>query len=129
MTYHHPTLAAGRWKTFTLCEQLANVGSEVHRAAMYRSRAAEHPSRAVEEEERALRALERALELLDLTRRFADRSSVRRELGRVRELLASAYFQDMQYATALPDLVRYFDAFAIAAQEQKRKRFHVIPIS
>ena len=32
MTAQHPELAAGRWQTLSLMEQLANVGSEVERA-------------------------------------------------------------------------------------------------
>src|SRR3989442_15695474 len=32
MSYQHARLAAGRWRTLTLVEQLANVGSEVARA-------------------------------------------------------------------------------------------------
>ena len=32
MTYQHQDLAAGRWKTMSFCEQMANVGSEIERA-------------------------------------------------------------------------------------------------
>ena len=32
MSPQHPDLATGRWQTFPLVEQLANVGSEVERA-------------------------------------------------------------------------------------------------
>ena len=31
--YQHRALAAGRWRTMTLSEQLANIGSEFGRAA------------------------------------------------------------------------------------------------
>jgi hypothetical protein len=33
----HPSLAAGRWRTFSLMEQLAHVGSEVERALNWRN--------------------------------------------------------------------------------------------
>ncbi len=35
MTYLHANLAAGRWQTLPLLEQLANVGSDVARAARW----------------------------------------------------------------------------------------------
>jgi hypothetical protein len=54
----HQELAAGRWRSFGLVEQLANVGSEVDRAI----RAWEEHRR-----ERFGGAFERALELFDLT--------------------------------------------------------------
>lgn len=115
----HPSLAAGRWKTFSLAEQLANVGSEVHRAATYRDQMNADPARKTELEERTERALDRALELLDLTRVYAVRPAVRKELGRVRELLAAAYLNDMRYVTTLRDLEPYFDAFAVYANKEK----------
>ena len=40
--YQHRDLAAGRWRTMTLSEQLANIGSEFGRAAK-RKEKGEHP--------------------------------------------------------------------------------------
>ena len=54
----HGTLAAGRWQTMSLMEQLGNVGSEVERAI--RSHSAGNTARFDH-------ALDRALELFDLT--------------------------------------------------------------
>ena len=54
----HAALAAGRWSTLTLAEQLANVGSEVERTiTAWEARRTE----------RFDKALTRALELFDLT--------------------------------------------------------------
>ena len=36
--YHHTSLAAGRWFTMTLTEQLGNVGNEVSRALKARGK-------------------------------------------------------------------------------------------
>lgn len=55
---HHPALAAGRWQTLPLMEQLGNVGSEVERA--FRAHAQGRG-------DRFEHALARALELFDLT--------------------------------------------------------------
>lgn len=54
----HTALAAGRWTTLTLAEQLANVGSEVDRTIS---------AWEAQRSDRFDRALARALELLDLT--------------------------------------------------------------
>jgi hypothetical protein len=54
---HHKNLSVERWSQLSLCERLANVGSEVHRAISWRER---NP-------QLSKLAMERALELLDLT--------------------------------------------------------------
>jgi hypothetical protein len=97
-SHHHPELAAGRWATFTLAEQLGNVGSEVGRMRRAQGRD------------------ERALELLDLTLadpRWRDRL---REIARAREFLCAAATGGGEYGTTLEDLDRHFLAFAVAAR-------------
>lgn len=66
----HEQLAAGRWHTLSLMEQLANVGSDVARAACWYGK----------DPQRCEQAFDRAVELLDLT--IADE----RWNGRRREL-------------------------------------------
>ena len=105
----HRELTAERWLTFTLAEQLGNVGSEVSRTLKWRSR---NP-------EIAERAMARALELIDLT--LDDprhRSSVARlrEICRVREVLLDFLVGPNQYGSTEVTLQRYFDAFAVAAR-------------
>jgi hypothetical protein len=53
----HADLAAGRWESFSLAEQLANVGSEVDRSIV---------AWEAHRLDRFEKALARALELLDL---------------------------------------------------------------
>lgn len=105
----HRELTAERWFTFTLAEQLGNVGSEVSRTLKWRSR---NP-------EIAERAMVRALELIDLT--LDDprhRASVARlrEICRVREVLLDFLVGPNQYGSTEVTLQRYFDAFAVAAR-------------
>lgn len=105
----HRDLAAGRWRTYSLAEQLGNVGSEVGRLARWRGR----------DDRLAERAFDRALELLDLTLadpRWRDRL---REIARARELLCDAASGGSEYRTTLEDLDRYFLAFAIAARARR----------
>jgi hypothetical protein len=105
----HDELAAGRWHTLSILDQLGNVGSEVGRS---RSWLARDPGIAE-------RAFARALELLDLT--LADprwAGARRREIARARELLAAAWLGDSRYRTTLADMENYFHAFAVAARRE-----------
>jgi hypothetical protein len=96
----------------TLAEQLGNVGSEVSRTLKWRSR----------DPRIARGAMERALELIDLT--LDDprhRASVARlrELCRVREVLLDFLVGPNQYGSTEVSLLRYFDAFAVAATKRR----------
>lgn len=106
----HVTLAEGRWATFTLAEQLANVGSEVDRAiAAWR---AQRP-------ERFDSALTRALELFDLTARDARwRGHRRREILRSREEFCRLFFEHDTPASATSTLSAYFLRFAVLARRR-----------
>lgn len=102
----HKELAAGRWHTLTLFEQLGNIGSEVSRARRVQGTDAA----------RFQNAVDRALELFDLTladRRWRGRL---REVGRAREVFCDAVYGGKEYGSSLADLERYFDHFAIAAR-------------
>lgn len=104
----HPSLAAGRWQSLSLMEQLGNVGSEVDRAIR---------ARAQGRQDRFERAFDRALELFDLTATDPRRTlPQRREILRAREQFCRVFFD----ATAEPDLAsyltRYFLQFAVAAR-------------
>lgn len=104
----HRDLAAGRWHTLSLAQQLGNIGSEVSRTVTWRAR---NP-------ELSRRALERALELFDLTlddpRHRASLSRLR-ELCRAREVLLDFLVGPNLYGSTEVLVQRYFDAFAIAA--------------
>lgn len=108
----HKTLADGRWFTFSIEEQLANVGSEVERAISWHKRG---------DHERFEKAFDRMLELLDLT--IADprwRNTPRlKELVRLREVLCDVFVGDNEYGTSFEFLQKYFLYFAIAARRDR----------
>jgi hypothetical protein len=106
----HQDLAAGRWKELSLMEQLANIGSEVGRAARARSTG---------NEQRVDAALDRALELFDLTiadERWRDRL---REITRARELVCDYLIGDNAYGSSRESLDAWFLPFAMAARRDR----------
>lgn len=103
---HHRGMTVERWAQLPLCERLANVGSEVHRAISWRQRNPEF----------ARTAVERALELVDLTLvTVVDCGPRLRELARVREALVDYFVCDNQYGSSDVLWQKYFDAFTQAA--------------
>ena len=103
----HDELAAGRWNTLTLAEQLAHVGSEVERAI----RARETGSGRFD------RALDRALELFDLTVRDDRwRGHRRREIIRTREEFCRLFFDDDCPRDSARGLRNYFLHFGVLAR-------------
>jgi hypothetical protein len=85
MKIYHPELANGRWFTFSIAEQLANVGSEYERALRAKEQNDSHSFK---------HALARMLELLDLT--IEDprwRNHRLKELCRVREIACDQTLQ------------------------------------
>jgi hypothetical protein len=104
----HASLAAGRWQSMRLVEQLANVGSEVERAI-----------RADEQGQTRRRdsALARALELFDLTATDDRwRGPRRREVLRAREAVCRLFFDDAATTADRESVQRYFLQFAVAAR-------------
>jgi len=104
---HHKNLTIERWKLLSFPEQMANIGSEVHRALNWRPKNRKY----------GLLAFERALELMDLTLEAAAGQGPRlRELARVREALADYFFFENEYHSSDGLWRRYFDAFHYAAK-------------
>lgn len=106
----HESLAAGRWFTMTLAEQLGNVGSEFARALSAKEKGSA---------ERFNNAVSRFYELMDLTvsdNRWHGRR--RRELARVREDAA----RELIETNTNPTLQRYFDYFAILARAKRAEK-------
>jgi hypothetical protein len=100
-----------RWTSFSLLEQLANVGSEVDRA--FRA----HTSGNLE---RFAGALARALELFDLTAADARwRGARRREILRSREEFCRVFFDPSVDAKSATGLSRYFLHFAASANRRR----------
>lgn len=103
----HRNLAAGRWQTLTLAEQLGNIGSEVGRAV--------HARDSVQRTSAGYRALE----LFDLTladRRWYHRGS---EVGRAREVVGDFLFGGNTYHSTAASLENYFMQFALVARRDR----------
>lgn len=106
MSFYHTTLGGGRWRTFSLAEQLGNIGSEVSRALKWRGK----------DEKLFQGAVRRALELFDLTLADPRWSGRLREIARSREIFCDAVFGGKEYKSSLEDLDRYFLHFAFLAR-------------
>jgi hypothetical protein len=105
----HQELAAGRWWTMSLAEQLGNIGSEFSRAVRWRAR----------QPDVSQAALYRALELFDLTladARHRQPAGRLREIARAREVVVDFLDGSNDYRSSAASLQKYFDAFAIAAR-------------
>lgn len=111
-TVQHPSLAAGGWQTFSLAEQLANIGGEVERALNWRNKNNPDYSRA---------AFLRALELPGLT--IADPRHRRRlkELTRLREALLDFFLGDNEFRSTEKSWRNYFYSFGYAAALERQK--------
>lgn len=103
----HKELAAGRWNTLSLCEQMANVGSEVERTIRWKEKG---------NADYSYRAFERALELLDLTISDIKNRKRLKEIVRVREALADHFYFNNEYRSTDLSWSRYFYSFNYAAR-------------
>lgn len=111
MSVQHRELAAGRWRSFSLAEQLANVGSEVERALNWRNRNNAEYSRL---------AVDRFVELLDLTIADPKHRGRLRELTRLREALLDYFMGDNQFGSTDKSWRAYFYGFGYAAAMMRR---------
>jgi hypothetical protein len=105
---------AERWYGLSLAQQLGNVGSEVSRALKWRSRNSTI----------AQGAVDRAVELIDLTLddpRHRVAVARLREICRAREVLLDFLVGTNGYGSTEATLLRYFDAFAVAAARAQGK--------
>lgn len=108
MVFQHNDLANGRWFSFSLAEQLGNIGSEVERAIRWHEKG---------NNEYFESAYARMLELIDLT--LADerwRGPRRKELVRLREAICDSFEGGQQMGIPLIDWPKYFLPFAILAR-------------
>ncbi len=107
--FKHKNLAAGKWFTLSLAEQMGHIGSEVWRAR-----------RAKEKDQKLFwSAVERALELFDLTLMDSRWRGRRREIARAREVFCDAVYGGKLYKSSLEGLTPYFDQFALKAAIRK----------
>ncbi len=107
--FFHKNLAEGRWFTFSLCEQMGNIGSDVGRALNWHKKG---------EMEHRDKAIDRALELFDLTLQDPRWKKMHRrlkEISRAREIFGDFFF-DNEYQSTPESLEKYFYHFALAAR-------------
>jgi hypothetical protein len=107
MKVYHKELAAGKWQTLSLADQLGNIGSEVSRASRWLKK----------DEKLFWAAVERASELFDLTLEDSRWRGRKKEIVRAREVFCDAVLGGKEYKSSLEDLNRYFLPFALAARQ------------
>lgn len=102
----HKNLTAERWFSFSLFQQLANVGMDVERTIQWRKQGNSEYSK---------NAFARVLELLDLTIADPKNKGGRcKELLRAREALIDHFIYDNEYATTDEQWTDYFYQFNYA---------------
>jgi hypothetical protein len=109
MRAQHKELAAGGWYTYSLVQQLANVGSEVIRTINWKNKGNSEYSRL---------AFERALELFDLTIIDPKNRKRLKEIARAREVFVGYFIGEDPYHTTDESLKDYFLSFNYAARTQ-----------
>ena len=108
MIYQHKELAAGRWNKLSFCEQMANIGSEVERALIWRAKNKIAYSR---------NAFERALELVDLTLENISSPTRLKEVARMREALVDYFAGTNQFGSTDVSWRKYFSHFTYAVRK------------
>ena len=108
MTYQHKELAAGRWKSLSFCEQMANIGSEIERTLIWRAKNNTAYSQ---------RAFERALELVDLTLEAVSGFARLKEIARVRESMVDYFVGTNQFGSTDASWRKYFSHFTYAVRK------------
>jgi hypothetical protein len=114
MTALHTGLTDAKWQTFSLVEQLANIGSEVERAITWSSKG---------QDEHCSKAIDRGLELLSLTIADPRHRGRLKELTRLREALLDYFLGPNEFGSSDALWRRYFHAFGMAAALERERRF------
>ena len=108
MTHQHKELAAGRWNKLSFCEQMANIGSEVERALVWRGK-----NNAAYSEN----AFGRALELVDLTLESVSSFPRLKEIARMREVMVDYFAGTNQFGSTDTLWRKYFSNFNYAVRK------------
>ncbi len=96
-----------RWFTFSLCEKMAHIGSEVSRARVWRNK---------NDQVSSDRCLERALDLIDLTKNDPNMKGRRKEVCCFREIVADQYARTGVFNESLESLEKYCTEFSLVAR-------------
>lgn len=99
-----------RWNTFSIFEQMANIGAEVGRAINWRKKKNDEMSR---------NAFYRSLELIDFTVEDKKNKNSLGELLRMREVLADYFIGNNIYKSSDKEWDRYFYYFNLAARKTR----------
>ena len=108
MEYQHKNLANGKWQEFSLIEQMANIGSEISRAALWQNKVQKIFDSVVL----------RALELFDLTLCDKRWNGRKKEIARAKEVFCDAVFGGKEYNSSLKNLEKYFFYFAFLVRNK-----------
>ena len=108
MSVQHKALAMGQWSQMSLCEQMANVGSEVSRALNWQKKGKTDFSQ---------KAASRALELLDLSLDSVKTFPRIKELARLREAVVDYFYGSNQFSSSEILWRKYFDHFNYALRK------------
>lgn len=100
---------SSRWDTFSVFEQMANIGAEVGRAILWRKKNNPQMSQ---------NAFFRALELIDFSIDDPKNKSSLKEILRVRELLVDYFMGDNIYQSTDKVWEKYFYYFNFAARNR-----------
>jgi hypothetical protein len=107
MTVIHQDLAVGRWAKMSLCEQMANIGSDVSRALNWQKK---------NNEEYCHKSLFRALDLIGLTLESTKKGSHLKEIARLREALLDYFLGENEFKSSETLLRKYFNHFNFAVR-------------
>jgi hypothetical protein len=97
-----------RWNTFSIYEQMANIGAEVGRAISWKKK---------KNDMQSTNAFYRALELLDFTIDDPKNTQSLKEIVRVREILVDYFMGENIYHSSDLQLDSYFLPFNRAARQ------------
>ncbi len=117
MIIHHKGLTHDHWFSFSLAQQLANVGCEIDRTIRWRNKGNMEYSRL---------SFERALELLLLTKIDPKHKGRRRELCRAYEALVDYFMCDNEYKSTDEQWQNYFYQFNYAAAIERQNKRAII---
>jgi len=110
MNIQHKGLAAGRWNQMSLCEQMANIGSEVSRALNWREK---------NKIDFSQKAAERALELIDMSLASVKLFPRIKEFARLREAIVDYFYGSNQFSSSESLWRKYFDHFNYAVRKTR----------
>ncbi len=108
MIVQHKELASGRWEKMPLCEQMANIGSEVNRALNWKKKGKNNLSQ---------KAVLRSLELLDLSLSVVRPFPRTKEVARLREAIVDYFYGSNQFSSSEALWRKYFDHFNYLARK------------